>query len=110
MLIHHYWAWSDGSHAATRIVSEAAYARADRVPSLVVRSLPAHPDEEIRLEFRTLTGWELESTSRTDANGVGRLRPYPLCEADRWCRGPLDYRIVAGPETAEITITYLPRS
>lgn len=109
MLVHHYWSWSDGSHAAERRLSEAAYATPSRIPGIVVRTLPALPGEEIRLEFRTADGWEVESTARTDARGVARLRPYPLCEADRWCAGPMDYRIVAGTESTELTITYAPR-
>jgi len=80
------------------------------LPALVVRSVPATTGEEVRLEFRTAEGWELESSARTNASGTVLLRPYPRCESDRWCSGPLDYRIVAGTETTELTITYVPRA
>ncbi|MEI8260235.1 MAG: hypothetical protein WCG77_01870 [Actinomycetes bacterium] len=110
MLIHHYWTWDDGVRAPTRVLAESRFTRDRALPALVVRSVPAVPGEEVRLEFRTADGWELESSARTNASGVAQLRPYPRCEADRWCTGPLDYRIVAGAETAELTITYLPRA
>jgi hypothetical protein len=109
MLVHHYWMWSDGSRSLDRTISESSYVLPERVPGIVVRTIPARQGEEIRLEFRTPEGWEVESTTVTDARGVGRLRPYPLCEADRWCTGPMDYRIVAGPETTTLTIVYTAR-
>jgi hypothetical protein len=109
MIVHHYWAWDDGSRSSTRVIAEERYSSARSVPAIVVRSVPARPGEQVRLEFRTADGWELESAARTDANGTAQLRPYPRCEADRWCNGPLDYRIVAGAETTGLTITYLPR-
>ena len=109
MIAHHYWSWSDGSHAAARTLSEAQFAGVRAVPALIVRSVPALAGEDVRLEFRTADGWELESEARADATGTALLRPYPRCESDRWCRGPLDYRIVAGSEATELTITYLPR-
>lgn len=109
MIIHHYWSWSDGSHSPARTLAEAQYSGARPVPALVVRSFPALAGEEVRLEFRSSEGWELESSAITDSAGTARLRPYPRCESDQWCRGPLDYRIVAGNETTVVTITYLPR-
>ena len=110
MLIHHYWTWDDGLRSPTRILAESRFISDRSLPALVVRSVPAVPGEEIRLEFRTDEGWELESSARANASGTTLLRPYPRCEADRWCAGPLDYRIVAGAETTELTITYKPRS
>jgi hypothetical protein len=110
MLIHHYWTWDDGLRTPTRTLAESRFTSDRSLPVLVVRSVPAVPGEEVRLEFRASDGWELESATRANAMGTARLRPYPRCEADRWCTGPLDYRIVAGADTTELTITYLPRA
>lgn len=70
--------------------------------------MPARPGERVVLEFLSEDGWTPEDSAVTDVHGQAVLRPYPLCEADRWCDATVRYRISAGGDTASLTITYDP--
>lgn len=103
------WQWSDGSRAATRVISQARYRTANGVPRLVVHTIPATPGRTVTLQSAGSQGWVEEDSAVTDAFGVASVSPYPLCEADQWCRGPVHYRLTSGGEHADLTVVYRAR-
>ena len=102
----YYWRWSDGSESSTRTFTERQFGTAARLPRLVVTAVPAAPARTVVLQFRQGSRWLTEASSRTNAAGVATLALYPYCEADRWCRETIAYRLVVAGQTADLTVRY----
>ncbi len=103
------WQWSDGSHATSRVITQGRYRSAAGVPRLVVHTIPAIPGRRVTLASAGSDGWVTEDSAVTDSAGVASVAPYPLCEEDHWCQGPVHYRLTSGQEHADLTVIYRSR-
>jgi hypothetical protein len=92
------WAWQDGADRGHRDFSEDDYDTVEEIPTVNVTVLPGSVGRRVILEaLDSITGtWSAEKISRTDAQGVAKLRINPLCEKSSipmWCDHDTTYRI-----------------
>lgn len=104
----YYWRWSDGSEERHRTFRQSVYRVPERLPTLVVSAYPASPTRSVVLQYRQDGRWRTEDSGRTNASGQVRLALNPYCPDGSWCDGTVDYRAVAGGQTATLHITYAP--
>lgn len=102
----YYWKWSDGSRAQERVFDQARFRGPTQLPAIIVTSRPANPGASVRLEFRDGSRWILESNTHIGSDGKATVRVNPLCEANRWCDSPIDYRLRVDGQTATLAVDY----
>ena len=104
----YFWRWSDGSRAATRTFTEAAYLDAGRLPSLIVTAVPAGRRAPVRLAVRRAGHWLTEDGAATGGAGVAVVALNPYCLDGDWCDERQDYRLSVDGQSVRLAITYLP--
>jgi hypothetical protein len=94
------WAWADGGDRGHRDFSEDDYDTVDELPTINVTVGPTKVSRQVILEkySSTTKTWSAEHITRTDANGVAKLRINPLCDDEMsaypmWCVHTDTFRI-----------------